>query len=151
MSYRIFVTLLLFLIRPKHRHFVLTKLKFLGSIGESGYINIYNFGTEPKNISLGNNVFIATGVRLITHDMTPVMIGRMYKKNGIVKKGDITIGNNVSIGADVIIMPNITIGSNVIIAAGAVVTKSVSDGQIVGGCPAKKIGDFDSYLASMDM
>ena len=39
-----------------------------------------------------------------------------------------------------LIMPGVTIGHNVIVAAGAVVTKSVSDGNIVGGNPARIIG-----------
>lgn len=52
--------------------------------------------------------------------------------------GDIpTIGNNVFVGANVVIIGNITIGDNVIIGAGAVVTKNVPSNCIVVGNPAR--------------
>lgn len=52
---------------------------------------------------------------------------------------EVTIKNDVWIGANVVIMPNITIGDGAIIGAGAVVTKDVPDYAIVAGVPAKLI------------
>lgn len=49
------------------------------------------------------------------------------------------IGNDVWIGANVIILDGLTIGDGVIIAAGAVVTKNVPPYAIYGGVPAKLI------------
>lgn len=49
----------------------------------------------------------------------------------------IKIGNDVWIGARVIIIEGITIGDGAIIAAGAVVTKDVPDYAVVAGVPAK--------------
>lgn len=46
-------------------------------------------------------------------------------------------------------MPGVTIGNNVIVAAGSVITKSVPDGKIVGGNPAKIIGDIKSFENKM--
>lgn len=53
-------------------------------------------------------------------------------------RNDLTpvIGNNVTLGAGVIIIGNITIGDNVTIGAGAVVTKDIPDNAVVGGNPA---------------
>ncbi|MBO7219619.1 MAG: serine acetyltransferase [Alistipes sp.] len=51
-----------------------------------------------------------------------------------------TIGNNVDIGCNVVIIGEITIGDNVIIGAGSVVTKSVPSNVVVVGNPAKIIG-----------
>lgn len=51
----------------------------------------------------------------------------------------ITVGNNVWIGGNSVLLPGITVGNNSIIAAGAVVTKDVPDHTIVGGNPAKVI------------
>ena len=48
----------------------------------------------------------------------------------------ISIGNDVWIGANVIILPGVHIGDGAIIAAGAVVNKDVDDYAIVGGVPA---------------
>jgi len=47
------------------------------------------------------------------------------------------IGNNVSLGANVIIFGNIKIGNNVIIGAGAVVNRNVPDNSIVVGNPMR--------------
>ena len=49
------------------------------------------------------------------------------------------IGNDVWIGARVIVLPGVTIGNHVIIGAGAVVTKDIPDYAIAGGVPAKVI------------
>ncbi|VXC31305.1 conserved hypothetical protein [Flavobacterium sp. 9AF] len=54
-------------------------------------------------------------------------------------KGNITIGSDVWIGDNAILLPNITVGNGAIIGAGAVVTKDVPDFAIVGGNPAKII------------
>lgn len=54
------------------------------------------------------------------------------------------VGNDVWIGTDVKIIAGVTIGDGAIIGAGAVVTKDVRPYEIVGGVPARKIGDrFD--------
>jgi putative colanic acid biosynthesis acetyltransferase WcaB len=49
------------------------------------------------------------------------------------------IGNNVDIGANVCVIGDITIGDNVIIGAGSIVTKSVPANCIVAGNPARII------------
>lgn len=50
------------------------------------------------------------------------------------------IGNDVWIGASVIVLEGVVIGDGAVIGAGAVVTKSVDPYSIVGGVPARKIG-----------
>jgi putative colanic acid biosynthesis acetyltransferase WcaB len=50
-----------------------------------------------------------------------------------------TIGNNVTIGPNSVIIGKITIGNNAVIGAGAVVVKDVPDNAIVAGNPAKVI------------
>lgn len=51
------------------------------------------------------------------------------------------IGNNVLIGAGAKVLGELTIGDHVIIGANAVVIASVPDNAIVGGIPAKIIGE----------
>lgn len=60
-------------------------------------------------------------------------------QQGFEEETPIHIGNDVWIGARVIILPGVTVGNHVIIGAGAVVTKDVPDYSIVGGVPAKVI------------
>lgn len=59
-----------------------------------------------------------------------------------------TVGNNVLIGTGAKILGEITIGDNVIIGANSVVIESVPDNKIVGGVPAKIIGE---NVANTDM
>ncbi len=99
---------------------------------------------EPYLVSIGNNVNISADVRFITHDINQTM----FKKAGwpvneecLYYMDKIIVGNNVMIGLGALIMYGVTIGNNVIIAAGSVVTKDVPDGVIVGGNPAKQIGE----------
>lgn len=53
--------------------------------------------------------------------------------------GTITIGDDVWIAANVVILPGVRVGSHSVIAAGAVVTKDVPEYSVVGGVPAKVI------------
>ena len=43
-------------------------------------------------------------------------------------------------------MPGVTIGEGALVAAGSVVTKSVPDGMVVGGNPARILCSVDEYL-----
>lgn len=58
---------------------------------------------------------------------------------GATSKGRPTIGDNVSLGANVTIIGNVHIGNNVTIGAGSVVVKSIPDNSIAVGNPAKVI------------
>lgn len=53
--------------------------------------------------------------------------------------GDTIIGNDVWIGAEVMVMPGITIGDGAIIGSRALVTKDVAPYTVVAGNPAKEI------------
>jgi len=56
------------------------------------------------------------------------------------KKYDVVVGNDCWIGTGAMLLAGINVGDGAVIAAGAVVTKDVAPYTIVGGVPAKKIG-----------
>ena len=60
-------------------------------------------------------------------------------RDGYAKAGDTTVGNDVWIGSEAIIMPGITIGHGAVIGTRALVTRDVEPYTIVGGNPAKPI------------
>lgn len=60
-------------------------------------------------------------------------------KNGFLKTGNTTIGNDVWIGSEAMIMSGITIGDGAVIAARSVVVKDVPAYSVVGGNPAIEI------------
>lgn len=55
--------------------------------------------------------------------------------------GSVTVGNHAWIGARAILLPGVTVGEGAVVAAGAVVARDVAPYEVVGGVPAKKIGD----------
>jgi galactoside O-acetyltransferase len=55
------------------------------------------------------------------------------------ESGKITIGENVWIGANAVILPNVSIGNNSIIGAGSVVTKNIPSNVVAAGVPAKVV------------
>lgn len=106
---------------------------------------------EPYLVKIHNNVRIAAGVSLCTHDVIDGMIKNcnQYKNDAqhlTFHMGTIEIFDNCMIGANSIILLNVSIGPNSIVAAGSVVTQSVPEGVIVGGNPAKVIGKFENYV-----
>lgn len=129
-----------------------SKAKFLKekgyfkAIGEHCYFQPYNFGTEPHLISFGNNVHVASSVNFINHDISVFMFRYMDPDNQYKgRTGEISIGDNVFIGAHSTILYDVHIGNNVIIGAGSVVTKDIPDGVVAAGVPCKPIGKFDDY------
>ncbi len=92
------------------------------------------------HISIGNNVTMAPRVHILAHDAST----KMYLNYTKIK--NVTIGNNVFIGASSIIMPGVTIGNDVIIGAGSVVTKDVLSNSVYVGNPAKFVCNLDVYI-----
>ena len=115
-------------------------------IGEGLFFQPRKFPSDPEFISIGQNVMIAANVQFINHDMNCFMLNNYFKTNQFeFTYGCIEIGDNCSIGSNVIILPNVKIGNNCIIGAGAIVSKDIPDNSIAVGVPAKVVGTFDDY------
>ncbi len=100
----------------------------------------------PKLISMGNNVWIASGVSLIPHDAIHYMLNYCMEYETFREYvGCVDIKDNVFIGANSTILPNVTIGSNTIVAAGTLVNKSIKGG-VYAGVPAKYICSFEEFV-----
>ncbi len=56
-------------------------------------------------------------------------------------EADIVLGNDVWLGARVIVLPGVSIGDGVIVGAGTVVTKSLPAGAIAVGQPGRVVGE----------
>lgn len=137
-------------IRRKIVQLLYPPVKYAKKIGVNfpiGGVHLYGkikWGTEPWLITLGNNVHITDGVRFITHDGGTLLYRKQIPDLEITKP--ITVGNDVYIGLNAIILPGVTIGNNVVIGAGAVVTKDIPDNSVAVGIPARVIKSADEYL-----
>lgn len=116
-------------------------------------VNIFN----PQNIDIGKNCVINKGVILQSCKNGKIKVGdntiisynsilitcgidlENYPDEKVHFSKDITIENDVWIGANVTILPGVTIEESAIIAANSVVTNSVLKNSIVAGVPAKEI------------
>ena len=97
-----------------------------------GGYNIFDT-IRPDLITIGEHTTISTRCVILSHFV--------HQKEGHREwsYGEVKIGNNVFLGANVVICQPVTIGDNSVIAAGAVVTKDIPAGEIWGGVPAKFI------------
>lgn len=120
--------------------------------GERVMITSRKVPLYSKLISIGNNVWVASDVEFITHDVAHFMLNGINKnKRYIEKTGCIEIGNNVFIGAGSRILYDVKIGDNVVIAAGSIVTRDIPSNSVVGGIPAKIINTFDDYVQKRNL
>lgn len=116
---------------------------------------LYHYPVNGDKLKIGKYCSIACGAKFMftsgNHTMTslasysfPVFFEEWGLEGKDItrawdNKGDITIGNDVWIGYEAVIMQGVTIGDGAVIATRAVVTKDVPPYTIVGGCPAKPI------------
>lgn len=92
------------------------------------------------HITIGDNVTLAPRVHILAHDASTFIFF------GKTRAANVTIGNDVFVGAGSIILPGVHIGNRVIIGAGSIVTKDIADNSVAAGNPARVICHIDEYL-----
>lgn len=104
-------------------------------IGEGTIVGDHATLDGRAQLTIGNHVDIASEVMIFNsqHDINDPDFAAI--------EVPVVIEDYVFIGPRAIILPGVTIGKGAVIAAGAVVTKDVDAGMIVGGVPAKVIGE----------
>lgn len=100
-------------------------------IGHSFYIGHFGGIIVNGKAVIGSNCNISQGVT--------IGVSGLGENRGVP-----SIGNNVYIGANAVLAGRITIGDDVLIGACSLVIKNVPEMSIVGGVPAKIIGDEGS-------
>lgn len=136
------------------------------SLGSSVHIGLGSILWAPNHLSVGNDVYIGKGCTievdgkignyvLIANQVG--LIGRLdhnYKSVGVpiryspwvgdnlehLLDGEIIIEDDVWLGFGAIVLSGVHIGRGAIVAAGSVVTKNIAPYEIVGGTPARPIG-----------
>lgn len=108
-------------------------------VGENFFANYNLTVLDVGKVVIGDNAQIAPNVSIYTagHPIHPDSRNSGYEY-GI----PITIGNNVWIGGNTVILPGVTIGDNAVVGAGSVVTKSIPNNMIAAGNPCRIIREI---------
>lgn len=105
-------------------------------VGKNFFANYNCSIIDVAPVTIGDNCQLAPNVAIYTagHPLHPVSRNSMYEY-GI----EVTIGDNVWIGGNTVILPGVHIGSNTVIGAGSVVTKDIPDWSLAAGNPCRVI------------
>ncbi|WLR61562.1 acyltransferase [Guptibacillus hwajinpoensis] len=141
------------------RHFL---YRYLGKINLGTQTNIQMGLTvyAPWNIKIGNNsainndvVLDGRGELVIGDNVNISPFAKIFTAEHDVNdpqfkytEGSVIIEDYAWISTNSIVLPGVRIGKGAVITAGAVVTKNVEEFNIVGGVPAKKIGERATEL-----
>nr|WP_314466419.1 sugar O-acetyltransferase [uncultured Clostridium sp.] len=108
-------------------------------VGENFFANYNLTILDVAKVTIGKNAQIAPNVSIYTagHPIHPDTRNTGYEY-GI----PVTIGDNVWIGGNVVILPGVAIGNNVVIGAGSVVSKDIPDNKIAMGNPCKIVREI---------
>ena len=120
------------------------KLISMGMKVGKNFVRLNGVILDPSHcwlIEIGDNVTMAPRVHILCHDASTKQF------LGYTKIGRVTIGNNVFIGAESVVLPGVTIGDNVIIGANSTVTRDIPEGSVAVGSPARVICTLEEYLA----
>ena len=104
-------------------------------IGSNTYLSASCLLRAAKKITIGDNCAISWNVTILDSDFHEYCVDNILQNN----TKEVTIGNNVWIGNNVIILKGVTIGDYAIVGAGSVVTKNIDSYTVVAGNPARKI------------
>ncbi len=92
-------------------------------------MNCCLWASENSRITIGNNTGIGPGTVIVSSNHS-ILKDRVYTEGDLSEK-DISIGNDVWIGANSVILAGASIGDNSIIGAGCVVSRAIPENSLV--------------------
>lgn len=105
-------------------------------LGENFYMNVNCVVLDEAKVTFGDNVFVAPNCAFYTAGH-PFDVEQ--RNRGLEYARPITVGNNVWIGGNVVVVPGVSIGDNCVIGAGSVVTKDIPANSLAVGNPCKVV------------
>jgi len=105
-------------------------------VGKNFFANYNCVIVDTGYVRIGDNCQFAPNVAIYTagHPVHPATRNSLYEYGA-----DITIGDNVWIGGNSVVLPGVTIGSNTVIGAGSVVNRDIPEWCVAAGNPCRVI------------
>jgi len=110
-------------------------------IGDDVQIEGYFSVAAAESVTIGDGVLIGSNVAIRDHDHG--IAPDTHRARQPLVCGPVEIGDFAWLGQNVVVLKGVTIGKNAVVGANAVVTRSVAEGAIVAGVPARQIGWID--------
>ena len=109
-------------------------------IGDDTFINhlCSVWASERAHIRIGRDVLFGPGVTVVSSNHSTAMGYLIREQPG--DDADVTIGNDVWLGAHVVVTPGVSLGDGCVVGAGAVVPHDLPAHSICAGVPARVIG-----------
>nr|WP_167408784.1 acyltransferase [Halomonas sulfidaeris] len=122
-----------------HAHLCPCNKNAILTIGDRTTVGFYTLVYASEEIRIGNDCLIAPFVHIVDSDHGIDRNVPINQQENISLP--IYIGSDVWIGTHAVILKGVTIGDGAVVAAGSVVREDVPPYMIVGGMPAKVIGE----------
>jgi len=110
------------------------------TIGARVYINRNSFLDASRSIVIGEDAMIGPNCYITDHDHV-VQPGQSPGSGGLTSAAT-RIGKRCWIGAGVTILKGVSIGDDSVIGAGSIVTKTIPEGVLAVGSPARVLRDL---------
>jgi acetyltransferase-like isoleucine patch superfamily enzyme len=147
-NFFVFPLLLYTCIKKKIRLFYLKKRGVV--IGPNTFISpkAYIDAHKGSSVTIGENCYITRNVVILNHTDTyrggPK--GIWIEKGGERVLKNVTIGSNVFIGVNSVVLPGVTIGDNAVIGALSLVNRSIPSNTVWAGNPVKQITTTEEMI-----
>jgi acetyltransferase-like isoleucine patch superfamily enzyme len=109
------------------------------TIGSNTHVNHMCdiWASHEGNIRIGNDVLFGPKVHINSANHN-------FKKGQLIREqygehADVEIGNDVWLGAHVVVLPGVKIGEGSVVGAGSIITKDIPPYSVAVGSPAKVI------------
>ena len=110
-------------------------------IGAGTWIGAFTVIDGSGGLRIGAGCDISCGAQIYTHSTVKRCVsGRAYNQ---VDRAPTVLGDRVFIGANAVVLMGVTIGDGAVVGAGSVVDRDVDAGTVVGGVPARPLGQVD--------
>lgn len=111
-------------------------------IGHHFYSNFNLCIVDDSDVFIGNYVMFGPNVTL---SVTGHPVWGEYRRKGAQFSLPIHIGDDVWIGANVVVLPGVTIGNGSVIGAGSVVTHDIPDHVVAVGTPCRVLREITDH------